>query len=77
MTNQKKEKKTFKSQWELRVKLSNPPKARENAANKSWLVWVLHLIGLESVANFLDQTQSEVKTPLSEAKRKQSALWVI
>ena len=28
---------------------------------KSWLVWVLHLIGLESGTNFLEQSRSEVK----------------
>lgn len=41
--------------------LGKGSKAREIAATKLWLVLVLYLIGWESDASFLHQTQSEVK----------------
>ena len=54
-------KNTFKSQWKLRVKTTKQPKRRETRATESWLVLVLHLIGWESDASYLDQLQSEVR----------------
>ena len=60
--NQSEERKnTFKSQWKLGVKTNKQPKRRETRATESWLVLVLHLIGWESDASYLDQSQSEVK----------------
>ena len=41
--------------------LGKGSKARKIAATKSWLVLVLHPIGWESDASFLNQSQSEVK----------------
>ena len=41
--------------------LGKGSKAREIAATKSWLVLALYLIGWESDASFLNQSQSEVK----------------
>ena len=46
---------------ELKIKTTKLPKAQEMRANKSWLLLVLHLIGWESGASFLDQSQSELK----------------
>ena len=44
------------------MKIAKLPKARENAlVTKSCLGLVLHLIGWESSASFLDQSQSKVK----------------
>ena len=54
-------KNTFKSQWKLRIKITKQPKRRETRATESWLVLVLHLIGWESDAGYLDQSQSEVR----------------
>ena len=48
----------LKCQRELKIKTSKALKAREN---KSWLVLFSHLIGWESGASFLNQSQSRVK----------------
>ena len=45
-------------QWKRKVKTNEPPKARENAPTKSSLLFVMHLIGLETCPSFLDQSQS-------------------
>ena len=49
------------SQWGLQVETSKLPEARENANDKVAIVLVLHLIGWESGASFVDQSQNEVK----------------
>ena len=45
----------------VKVKIGRLPKAQENAATKSRLVFVWRLIGLEHGMIFLDQSQTEVK----------------
>ena len=46
---------------ELKAKQANYLKRGKTRMTKSWLVLVLHLIGWEVDASFLDQSQSEVK----------------
>ena len=53
---------------ELKIKTTKLPKAQKMWANKSWLVLVLHLIGWESGASFLDQSQREVKRMRTQSK---------
>ena len=50
-----------KISWRTKRTKSKPPKARENAGGQVALVLIFHLIGLESGANFVDQSQSKVK----------------
>ena len=57
--------------WKRKVKTSEPPKARENAPTKSSLLFVMHLIGLETCSSFLDQSQNwfdTFDTPLKTAQ---------
>lgn len=58
-------KKAFKSQsnW----KQANFLRRRKTRVNKSWLVLVLHVIGWQSGASFLDQSQDEVKQKRSNS----------
>ena len=58
--NQKKGK-HFKSQWELKVKTIKLAKAPETRVSKLRLFLILHLIGWDDGASFLDQSQSEVR----------------
>ena len=62
MTNQKKEN-TFKNQWELKVKTTKLPEVQENAGDQVVIDFgfASNIIGWESGASFLDQSQSEVK----------------
>ena len=53
---------------ELKIKTTKLPKAQEMWANKSWLMLILHLIGWESGASFLDQSQREVKQMRTQSK---------
>ena len=48
----------FKSQWELKVKPTKLPTARENVGNQIVIGSVLHMIGREGDASFLDQSKS-------------------
>ena len=43
------------------MQLLELPKARENPSDKSWLVFVLCLIGWENGGSILDQLQSDWK----------------
>ena len=45
----------------LRTKTIKLPKARENAADQVVIAFRVHLIGRESGASFLDQSQTGVK----------------
>ena len=58
--NQKKGK-YFKRQWELKVKPIKLPIARENKSDQVVIDFSLHVIGWESGASFLDQSQSKAK----------------
>ena len=52
---------SFTSQWELKVKATKLPKARENAGDQVAIGFSLHLIGWKRGTSFLDQSQSEVR----------------
>ena len=48
----------FTSQWELKVKATKLPKARENKGDQFAIGLSLHLIGWKRDTSFLDQSQS-------------------
>ena len=58
-------------QWKRKIKTSEPPKARENAPTKSSLLFVMHLIGLETCSSFLNQSQNWFDTFDTQLKTAQ------
>ena len=78
-----KKRNTIKSQWDLKIKPTKLPKARENADDQVVMVLVLQLISWDGGASFLDQSQSEVQVGEwnfeleLEVKEKQSNHWLL
>lgn len=63
------------SQLDLKVKTSILPKARENVGDLVVIGFSLHLIGWESDAIFLDQSQNDVKQKESNAELISTLNW--
>ena len=56
------------NQSELEAIICNRAKRGKTCASKSWLVWVLPLIGRESGERFFNQSQCEVKQNQSKTR---------
>lgn len=71
----RRKKNTINSQLDLEVKTSILPKARENVGDLVVIGFSLHLIGWESDAIFLDQSQNDVKQKESNAELISTLSW--
>ena len=71
----RRKKNSINRQLDLEVKTSILPKARENVGDLVVIGFSLHLIGWESDAIFLDQSQNDVKQKESNAELISTLNW--